>query len=61
MAFVCHGFCLDPASRQISIGPCTRPSLRSGCAQLPAIKLLYRDNFLASINFVPRHCSSARQ
>jgi len=45
--------------RQIRNGCCTRPSLRSGCSHLPAIKILHRDKFLAPRQFVPRHCASA--
>jgi hypothetical protein len=31
-----------------------------GYAHLTAIKILYRDSFLAPRQFVPRHCASAR-
>jgi len=31
-----------------------------GHAHLHAIKILYLDNFLAPIQLVPRHCTSAR-
>jgi hypothetical protein len=34
-------------------------ALKPGCAHLQAIKLLHLDQFLASRQLVPRHCTSA--